>query len=500
MITQEMKTQAFTGRTKNASFDEFRRGQILAAEERFHEANDVFQRAAASDGGRELWRWKSLGFCPTSFPDGESTDRYWDRLDKSLDLILDKNVPMDWRTLPVDGFCPSFNLPHLGKCCKEIRRKFARIFENAFPHTKPTLKKRASGKLRIGFHALHGHEGGFLRGTGGLIEQLDKKRFEIFVFAPDLGIQQCRQSIRSDKVTYVPLGGTFETVVQKVREAQCDLIYYRKVGSDPWSYFFPFARCAPVQVTSYGTHGTSGMAAADYFLSSKYVEPENGRDFYTENLFNLDSMPTYQRRIDLPEGPVLRSEFNLPEKGAIYFCPHRTAKYHPSFDPILKEIAERDPEGHFVLLIGRDPRGRELLLERLKRNLGSEMFKRITFIPSLTFEKYKRLLSLATVMLDSPVYAGGLTSFDAFSYGVPEVTLSGPLHVQNFATGIYRCMGLDHLPRGSTEAYVDLAVRLGTEPEYRTSVSREIEDRSAGIFGGPEIVGEHEQFFERVCT
>jgi predicted O-linked N-acetylglucosamine transferase (SPINDLY family) len=107
---------------------------------------------------------------------------------------------------------------------------------------------------------------------------------------------------------------------------------------------------------------------------------------------------------------------------------------------------------------------------------------------------------LATCILDSPVYAGGLTSFDAFSYNIPEVTLSGSLHVQNFATGIYRCMGLKYLPCSSVDAYIDLAVRLGTEPEFRLSVSRKIEANQHKIFGSTKVVEEHARFFDSVCT
>ena len=193
-------------------------------------------------------------------------------------------------------------------------------------------------------------------------------------------------------------------------------------------------------------------------------------------------------------------EFGLPQNGAIYFCPHRTGKCHPSFDPILKSIADRDPAGRFVLLIGRDERGRAVLMKRFRTTLGNSVLDRMTFIPALPFEKYKRLLSLATVMLDSPVYAGGLTSFDAFSYGIPEVTISGPLHVQNFATGIYRRMGLGHLPCKDAAEYVDLAVRLGTESEYRTEISREIEANNCKIFGSAEVIAEHERFFETVLA
>ena len=100
------------------------------------------------------------------------------------------------------------------------------------------------------------------------------------------------------------------------------------------------------------------------------------------------------------------------------------------------------------------------------------------------------------MIIGSPVYAGDLTLFDACSFGVPEVTLSGSLYVQNFATGIYRRMGLDDLPCLTTTQYVDLAVRLGTEPDYRQDVSRRILERTHLIFEDADTVREHERLFE----
>ncbi|MDR1964322.1 MAG: hypothetical protein LBQ50_11130 [Planctomycetaceae bacterium] len=481
----------------------FRRAALLSREEDFSSSARLYREASHLPSGKPVWQWKPLGFCPTVFPDVTTLDRYWQRLDSGLDLAMSSSIPLDWRTLPIDGFFPSFHLPHHNRSCKTVREKFCRIFASAFPRTLllPANPYNNKGRWRIGFHALHGHEGGFLRGTAGLINGLDKQRFDVFVFVPSISIEHCKRTIKSEGVTFVPLGGSFEDVIEQVRRTSCHLIYYRKVGSDAWSYFFPFARCAPIQVTSYGTHGTSGVDAIDYFLSSSYVEPENGQDNYSEKLFSLNTLPTYQPRLPRPVTPVYRSEFNLPSQGAVYFCPHRTSKYHPDFDTIFREIGRRDPSGHFVLLFGRDERGRDILLDRFRYHLGDTFVRnRMTLLSVLPHEKYCRLLSLATVLLDSPVYAGGLTSFDAFSYGIPEVTLSGSLHVQNFTTGIYRRMSLGHFPCATINEYLDFAVRLGTEPEYRRSVSLEIETQCGKIFGTPEVIREHERFFESVCS
>ena len=474
-----------------------RQGNRFATQEQFSKADKAFCAAASLHGGKPIWRFKSLGFCPTTFPDEPSIDAYWQQLEQGLDQVVAKNFVVDWRTLPADGFIPSFNLAHLGRCCKDVRIKFARFFEQFFPQERPKQKTRQ--RYRIGFHVFAGHEGGFLRGTAGIIEKLDRKRFEVVVLCPAAARERCRRGIRSDDITIVPLNGSFEQVVQQVRDSDCDLIYYRKTGSDPWSYFLPFTRPAPIQCTSYGTHGTSGIPAVDYFLSSSFVEPNDAGQYYSERLLCMDAMPTYQQRHQLPEN-VSRSEFGLPAQGSIYFCPHRTSKYHPTFDPIFQQILERDPKGCLVLLTGKDPRGNDVLHDRLQRSLGLTLLKRVRLFPALSFDKYLRLLSISTMLIDSPVYAGGLTSFDAFSFGIPEVTLSGQLHIQNFATGIYRRMGLDDLPCQTIEQYLDLAVRLGTEPDYWQDVGHRILERNHWIFEDGDTVPEHERLFDLMLS
>jgi predicted O-linked N-acetylglucosamine transferase (SPINDLY family) len=470
-----------------------RQGNQFASCEQFSDADSVFRAAASLPGGKLIWNFKSLGFCPTVFPDVPGIDAYWQQLDQGLDQALAEHFEIDWRTLPADGFIPHFNLPHQGRSYKDIRAKFAHIFEPFFPQERPARQSRQ--RYRIGFLVFSGQEGGFLRDTAGILRQLDRKRFEVVVLCPGSLVDRCRQTIHSDDITFVPLRGTFEQIVGQARESDCDLVYHWKAGSDPWGYFMPFARLAPIQCTSYGTHGTSGIPAVDYFLSSRFVEPSDAEQYYSERLLCMNAVPTYQQRRRLPENAT-RDEFGLPEQGSIYFCPHRLAKYHPSFDTIFRQILERDPQGHLVLLTGRNPLCNDALRERSQRNLGTALMKRIIFFPILPVDKYLRILSLSTMIIDSPVYAGDLTLFDAFSFGIPEVTLSGELYVQNFATGIYRRMGLDDLPCRTMEQYVDLAVRLGTEPDFRQEVSRRILERNHLIFENADTVCEHERLFE----
>ena len=174
-------------------------GNNFASQEQFSDADKVFRTAASLPGGKAIWNFKSLGFCPSVFPDGSSIDAYWQRLDHGLDQVLAERFDIDWRTLPADGFIPPFNLPHHGRCCKDIRAKFARIFEPFFPQERPTRQFRQ--RYRIGFLVFSGHEGGFLRGTAGILRQLDQQRFEVVVLCPGSLVERCRKSIRCDDVT-----------------------------------------------------------------------------------------------------------------------------------------------------------------------------------------------------------------------------------------------------------------------------------------------------------
>jgi predicted O-linked N-acetylglucosamine transferase (SPINDLY family) len=264
------------------------------------------------------------------------------------------------------------------------------------------------------------------------------------------------------------------------------------------NYFLPFARLAPVQCTGFGTHGTTGVAAVDYFLSSRLIETEGAEEHYTERLRQFETMPTYQRRIPVP-GPASRSQFGLPERGHLYYCPQRLSKFQPDFNPILRGILEEDSQGYLILLEGRHKHVAAQLQTRFARTLGPAA-QRVLFVSPQAPTDYYRWLSLADVLLDPPQYSSSLTGYDALALGLPVVTLPGELMVQRYALGLYRKMGLEDLAVRSPEEYVALAVRLATDRDYRDAVRAWIVQHSDALFDDREAVREHEAFFEEALS
>lgn len=463
-----------------------------AQQEKVQEAARAYESASELRPEKTLWKLRSAGLCPVVFDSVETKDRYRAELEQRLDARREMPMECRWEDLARDGVIPSFHLKHHAQNNRGLKEKFAALYEPLFPRQRPRV--RLGRRPRIGFLVTRQHEGGFLRAMAGIIEHLDAKRFEAVVLCSRACLETCRAGIRRTDVHWVPFPDDLAQAVQCMRAAQCDMLYHRQVGTDPLNYFLPFAGTAAVQCTAWGSHVTTGISAMDYFLSSGLTEPEGAQEHYSEKLHCFQTLPGYQRRIPTP--PATRpSDVGLPEGRNVYFCPGHLAKFHPDQDGLLRGVLEADSQGLLVLVKGRHENGASLLKARLERTLTG-LTDRVVFVPWQTSPNFHRLLSLDGVMLDTWHYSASFMAYDAFSLGLPIVTLPDGFNMGRISLGLYRKMGLEHLAARTPEEYVSLAVRLGTDREYRQSVRSLIIERSEVLFEDLELVREHEGFFE----
>ena len=470
-------------------------GVAHAAQDHLDEAGTCFARASRLRPEKPLWRLRATVLCPAIFQNVAELDRYRERLLGELEDHQDAAKGNDWRDLDVDGVVPSFHLAHHGRDNRPLLEKFAALYESCFPRRDPP---RGTGKPRIGFLVTRYHEGGFLRSMGGIIERLDPLRFQPVVLCSQGALETCRRGIRRADVEWVPFADRLGTAAERVAAARCDVLYHWQIGTDPLNYFLPLARLAPIQCTSWGSHGTTGMAAVDYCLSSDLIESPGAEQQYTERLERLKTLPTYERHHPSPV-PGQRSDFGLPEMGHLYCCPQRIAKFHPDADALFSAILREDARGFLVVIESRTGPAAESLRRRFQRTLGS-LSSRVIFVPAQSPEDFRRLLTLADLMVDPPHYSAGFTAYDAFSLGLPVVSLPDDFAVGRFALGCYHKMGLQRWIPSSAEAYVALAVSLGTAPDSRQEWRSEITDRSRGLFEDAEAVREYERFFEKALN
>ncbi len=304
-----------------------------ADQDKFEQAEANFAQAAALPNGKAIWNFKRLGFCPSVFETADAIDDFWANHLSELDKAIAAPPEMVWNFLAQDGCTPSFNLPHLNRCCREVKEKFAAFFRNAFPQTKP--ERRKTDRPRIGFVVTEGHESGFKRVMDGVIEHIDRERFEVKLFC-------CSRHSHLFKEP-VLLSHRLDVAAETIRHEQCDLLYHWKVGGGPLDYFLPFAQCAPVQCTGYGTHGTSGVGEIDFYLSSSMIESPDADAHYTEQLYRMSSFPTYHQKFERPDD-VKRTEFPVPETSIFVLCGFRNII--PCLTTILKRFCCVIPAEH----------------------------------------------------------------------------------------------------------------------------------------------------------
>jgi len=471
-------------------------GFVLNDLEEIEQARIAFGQAARLCPTRPLWKWRELSLCPAVFDSEEALGAYRAELERRLDEALAERPPCDWREIFRDGFVPSFQLYHHGVCNRRLREKFAALFAGSFPQERPRVPR--GSKIRVGFLVTAGHQGGFLRGLGRVLAGLDRRRFEV-VGLVSAGIgEACRKSVAASDILWIEFPHEIQRAFTTIRQAHCHIIFHWQAGTDVVDYFLPFLPLAPGQCIGFGQHGTTGIKSIDYFVSSRLFERgEEASGDYTERPVQFSGLTTWQPRPEVP-ADMGRGHWGLPERGTLYFCPHRLSKFHPAFDRLLKGILEADEEGYLVVLRGHRPATQSRLQARWEKTLGKDLCRRVIWLPSQPVGEYYRLLSVVDVVLDSPAYSGSLTGFDALGLGIPVVTLPGPLMVQRYMHGFYRLLGLSELIAATDEEYIRLAVRLGREKDFRRAKREKIVERAEVLFEQDGVIREYEDFFTKL--
>jgi protein O-GlcNAc transferase len=102
-------------------------------------------------------------------------------------------------------------------------------------------------------------------------------------------------------------------------------------------------------------------------------------------------------------------------------------------------------------------------------------------------------------MLDPPHFGGGNTSYEAFAVGTPIVTLPGAYLKSRITRALYAKMGLMDLVTDAAEAYVDLAVRLGTDREFRAATKNRLTAAAPALFEDPQETADFAAFLESIA-
>jgi predicted O-linked N-acetylglucosamine transferase (SPINDLY family) len=392
-----------------------------------------------------------------------------------------------------------FYLAYHGEDDCELMRQAARLYRLA-PEARAPLApaKPRTGKIKIGFISAHlkNHTIGHL--NRGLIKELSRDLFDVTVFAAGRHQDFMVDLIRQHADHYLEVPSEMPAARRCIAEQEMDILFYTDIGMDTQTYTLAFSRLAPVQCVTWGHPLTTGIDTMDYFISSEALETEGADKYYTETLVRLKHLAVYYYR---PEAPAVeeKKSFGLPNTAHLYSCPQSIFKLHPEFDDILRGILQRDPNGLLVFVRGKHPHWDDMLLTRFCATMP-DVADRVRFVPPQSRSRFMSLMALSEVLLDPIHFGGGNTTYEAFSMDVPVVTLPSRFLRGRITWALYDQMGVRDCLAASPEEYVDLAVRLGTDKEYRAAISAKIKAAKPVLYENPAGVRELEEFLQEAIT
>jgi len=464
---------------------------------KYEEAPSLYDEALrlVPDPGLEV---KKTFVLPVINPSNQVIEMTRQKLIEELRILKNKGLSLEDPHVQVR--CVTNSLVYHGLNDRQLQEEIASFYRTACPSLEwvaPNIGKRRGkhDKIRIGFISrfLYNHTIGRL--NLGIIRELSREKFHVTVLQFPGKEDHMAKAIGSAADEVVALTPSLDVARREIAKHQLDILFYLDIGMEPFTYYLAFSRLARVQCVTWGHPVTTGIPNMDYFISSEKAEPPGAEEHYSESLIRLRKPGVYYYRPELPDGLSSRDRFNLPSGHNLYVCPQTLFKFHPDFDDILARILHEDRHGLLVLIEGDHPNWTKILLERFARAFPSEV-DRVRFLPQMPTLDFLSLLKLADVLLDTINFCGGNTSLESFALGTPIVTLPGKFLRGRLTMAIYQQMGVMDCVAEDAESYVEIALRLGKDRNWREEIRSKIKARAHVLYEDIEAVRELERFFE----
>ncbi|CCH49868.1 putative TPR domain protein [Pseudodesulfovibrio piezophilus C1TLV30] len=425
-------------------------------------------------------------------------------LDKRLTLDSPEQIR---EAAAMVGANQPFYLTYQGKNDRDLQRQYgalvSRIMATAFPHyTQRAETRKISGKIRVGIATGFMCEHSVWKiPTRGWVHHLDRRKFDVFGYYTGIKNDRCTEEAKALLQGLTHESGNFEKLCQSIVEDQLDVLIYPDIGMDPTCAKLAGLRLAPVQCVSLGHPMTTGLPTMDVFLSNELMEPADGKSNYTEELVQLPHIGIHYTPLRHGPPEFKRASFGLPDDALLYFCPQSLYKYLPQYDRLYPLIAERVPDCRFVFL--QDAQADVLnrrFLERMTRTFaefGLDATHSLVMLPHQAPKAYHALNCLCNVFLDSIEWSGFNTAMEAANCGLPIITWPQGLMRGRHTAGVLSMLDIPEAKADSFEAYVDLAVRCGTDAAFRARLRGQIQKNRLRLFEDHEAIRGLEDFLEQ---
>ena len=458
-----------------------------------------------------LWA-RCMSRLPPIYPDQSSIEtsrqRYREELLKLCDTIsLETQQDIESAVEAIGSYQPFF-LPCQGYNDRELQKLYGDLLFRIMALRYPQFAKCPANQIllpgepiRVGVvsHYFY-HHSVWKIPIKGWVENLNKKRFKLYGYytgktkdTVTVVAMQCFSRFVED------IYG-FEELCQIIRNDNLHILIYPEIGMDPRTLKLASLRLSPVQCVSLGHPDTSGLPTIDYYISSDLMEPPDADDHYTEQLISLPNLSVYYTPLRVQPMAMNRDTFGLRLKSVLYLCSHALFTYLPQYDEVFPRIAQQVKDCQFLFISHKSNFVTEQFHNRIKQafnqfNLNAD--SSIIFLPRLDQQQYHAVNCLSDIFLDSIGWSANNSTFEAIACNLPVVTFPGRLMRQRHCAAILTMLGLTETIASSVDDYVNIAARLGRDPEWRRHISEKITANKHRIYRDKTCIAALEDFLER---
>jgi protein O-GlcNAc transferase len=475
------------------------------------EAIAMARKAVQVFPGDLFFRLREALLLPVVYSSAAERAWYRQRYSEGLDrLLADLDLGTDELrrdALRAIGHHDNFYVGYACENARDLMERYAalvsRVMEASYPHWNVPIETIQGGVLRVGYvSSCIGRGCSVMKTHLGWLREHDRNRVAVHVYDVRPTEDEFTEEVRrlSDRFHFFPNG--IEETCAAIREERPHVLIYLDVGVRPVTSQLAALRLAPIQCASWDPPFTTGFRTIDYYLSAELNETDNAAEDYTEQLVLL---PRVGVCFEKPAAPWLlldktRNDFGLREDSVLYACSQSILKYMPEQDVALARIAARVEKAQFVFLISNEL-VRKDFSARIERAFAAEGLLALNYcaiLPECDWLTWMNLNRISDVFLDTFDWSGGVTSFEAVACGIPIVTLPGKHMRGRQSLGILRRLGVTDTVARDEDDYVDIAVRLGQDPQWRAGIARHMVAAHGQLYGDQKCVRYLEDFLEGV--
>ncbi len=487
--------------------------RLLEDSNRTADALEIVRAARAKFPSDFLFKLQEGLLLPMLYSDSDEVERYRCRFTEGLREIADglRLDTAEERESCLAGLKRhvNFQLAYQGHDDRTLQAMYGDVAHRIMAANYPDWVQRLrmppdDGKLRIGYVSANLRNHSVAKDHLGWLEEHSRDRFQIFSYYLGSEADGRTEDARRASFRFRHLAGDLEETCRAILSDQLHVLVFLDIGMDPRMTQLGALRLAPIQCTTWGHPMTSGLPTIDYFLSSDLMEPEGAQSFYTEKLVSLPGIGICYRKPVIPRALFYktRADFGIRDDAIAYLSCQSTIKYLPQHDDVFPAIAKRVPDAQFVFIAWN-----EALKNDFQRRLDKAfsaarvpIADRVVFVPTVDEITYWNLNSLCDIFLDNIEWSGCNSTFEAIACKLPVVTLPGRFMRGRHSYAILTQLGVTETIARDKSDYVEIAVNLGLDREWRERVVQRLVAGWQGLYSDKRSVVALENFYQQVVS